>query len=140
MGDFLQQCANDAWEVIRGRKKIVGNRIIDNPIVEEENKEYGWIDRQGTFYPVEFGAHQALASSYVLKMIRKGDLSFVDAQMTDAGDWLIDKGWVLIHKPYQTLKITRCETTRLTNRQKEFLFDYLNERGLNTEAEMILNE
>ena len=29
MGSILDQCANDAWDVIRGRKRIIGNTIID---------------------------------------------------------------------------------------------------------------
>lgn len=29
MGKYLDQCAKDAWDVIRCRKKIIGNKIIE---------------------------------------------------------------------------------------------------------------
>ena len=43
MGSILDQCANDAWDVIRGRKKIVGNVIID---INKEETEYTEKQRQ----------------------------------------------------------------------------------------------
>lgn len=42
MGYFLDQCASDAWDVINGRKKIIGNKIIDcreNNNVEIKNMD-----------------------------------------------------------------------------------------------------
>ena len=50
MGKFLNQCANDAWEVIQGRKKIVGNRIIDcnkGEKIKNESKDFGWLAPDG---------------------------------------------------------------------------------------------
>ena len=44
MGEILDQCLKDAWDIVRGRMKIVGNRIIDVEDAEEpkKNKEvYG---------------------------------------------------------------------------------------------------
>lgn len=51
MGKYLDQCCKDAWDVIRGRKKIVGNRIVNIEVAEEienKNKEvYGWLAPDG---------------------------------------------------------------------------------------------
>ena len=72
MGKYLDQCCNDAWDVIRGRKKIVGNKIIDIEGVEGIEKKseevYGWLAPNGKFYPVEFGNHQACESEYHFKI------------------------------------------------------------------------
>lgn len=62
MGKYLDQCADDAWEVISGRKKIVGNKIIDSEI-KINREDYGWLAPNGEFFPVEFGNHQAWASN-----------------------------------------------------------------------------
>lgn len=56
MGKYLDQCADDAWEVISGRKKIVGNKIIDSEI-KINREDYGWLAPNGEFFPVEFGNH-----------------------------------------------------------------------------------
>lgn len=28
MGDFLDKCASDAWDIMSGRKKIIRNKIV----------------------------------------------------------------------------------------------------------------
>lgn len=73
MGKYLDQCADDAWEVISGRKKIVGNKIIDSEI-KINREDYGWLAPNGEFFPVEFGNHQAWASKYLLDEYRNGNL------------------------------------------------------------------
>jgi hypothetical protein len=129
MGKYLDQCCDDAWDVIRGRKKIVENKIIKIEDVEEiKNKneeEYGWLAPDGTFYSVEFGNHQVWASEYLLKLYREGKISYEQARLKDnddAGDRLIDMGWILIHNPHgYDFKITRNLSKRVTNKQKDYL-------------------
>lgn len=129
MGKYLDQCCDDAWDVICGRKKIVGNKIIkieDVKEVESKSKEnYGWLAPDGTFYPVEFGNHQAWAAEYLLKLYRKGKISYEQASRKDngdSGDLLTDMGWILIHNPHgYDFKITRNLSKRVTNKQKEYL-------------------
>lgn len=145
MGKYLEQYSKDAWDVIKGRKKVIGNKVIEVSPMEdtEENKEkteYGWLSPDGTFYPVEFAKHQVWASNYVLKLCKNEDISFDEAPKSDAGDWLVDRGWVLIHNPYKTLKITRNPVGRLTKSQKEFLYEYLSQRNRNEEANKIISE
>lgn len=138
MGSILDQCANDAWDVIRGRKKIVGNAIID--IKEEEieytektETEYGWLSPDGRFYNVEFGNHQAWASEYLLHLYRENKISYAEATIKanqNAGDILTDMGWILIHNPSKTLiKVTRNESKTITKSQKEFLYNFYIEHG-----------
>ena len=129
MGKYLDQCCEDAWDVIRGRKKIVGNKIIkigDVKEVESKSKEnYGWLAPDGTFYSVEFGNHQAWAAEYLLKLYREGKISYEQASRKDngdIGDLLTDMGWILIHNPHgYDFKITRNLSKRVTNKQKEYL-------------------
>lgn len=129
MGKYLDQCCNDAWDVIRGRKKIVGNKIIDIEGVEGIEKKseevYGWLAPNGKFYPVEFGNHQAWASEYLLKLYHDGEISDEQARLKDngdVGDLLTDMGWILIHNPHgYDFKITRNLSKRVTNKQKDYL-------------------
>lgn len=126
MGKYLDQCCNDAWDVIRGRKKIIGNKIVNIEVAEEiknKNKEVcGWLAPDGTFYPVEFGNHQIWASEYLLRLYRDGEISYVQARREDNGDLLTDMGWILIHNPHgYDFKITRNLSKRVTNKQKDYL-------------------
>lgn len=54
MGKYLDQCAKDAWDVIKGRKKIIGNKIIECNLtdknIESQEENYGWLAPNGTFY------------------------------------------------------------------------------------------
>lgn len=146
MKSILQQCCDDAWDVIQGRKRIAGNKIIDVKQVEEFSEEskqsdYGWLSPNGTFYPVEFGNHQAWAASYLLSLYRSGKISYEQSNLRNkgnAGDSLVEMGWVLIHNPSRfSVKITRDETKRITQSQREFLYSYLCEHGENEKAERL---
>lgn len=128
MGKYLDQCCEDAWDVIRGRKKIIGNKIIDIEDVEEtvnKREEYGWLAPDGTFYPVEFGNHQAWDSEYLLRLYHEGKISYEQVRCKDngdVGDLLTDMGWILIHNPHgYDFKITRNLSKRVTNKQKDYL-------------------
>lgn len=144
MKSVLEQCCDDAWAVIRGRKRIIRNKIIDveqsSEAEEEVNmSDYGWLSPDGTFYQVEFGNHQAWASYYLLSLYRDGKISYEKAKLRnngDAGDSLIEMGWILIHNPSRlSIKITRDETKRMTQSQMEFLYNYLCEHGETEKAE-----
>lgn len=132
VGDILEkildQCCDNAWDVIRGRKRIIGNKIINvtNAFVDANNEEqYGWLAPDGTFYSVEFGNHQAWAGEYLLNLYREGKISYEQARINDNGDiggLLTDMGWILIHNPHgYGFKITRNLSKRVTNKQKEYL-------------------
>ncbi len=45
-GRILDQCTKDAWDIISGRKKIVGNKIVpcrDDKKEEKKENDYGWL-------------------------------------------------------------------------------------------------
>jgi hypothetical protein len=136
MGAFLNQCCEDAWEVIRGRKKIVGRSITDFQDKEksETQQEYGWLSPNGKFYPVEFGGHQSWASQYLLK---EGDLKEEDPC---AGDILIERGWILLHNPcLNNIQVTKSNKN-YTKKQKDFLYDYFIKYGMGNKANEIIME
>lgn len=128
MGKYLDKCCEDEWDITRGRKKIKGNQIIETEDVEEiENKnkeEYGWLAPDGTFYPVNFGSHEAWTAIYLLKLYRQGKITYEQVRRKDngyIGDLLTDMGWILIHNPHvYDFKITRNLSKRVTNKQKEY--------------------
>lgn len=143
MGSILEQCCNDAWDIIRGRKKIVRNTIVD--IKEEEPEyedraeiEYGWLSPDGRFYNVEFGNHQAWASEYLLHLYRENKITYEEVKIEanqNAGDVLVNMGWILIHNPSNMLtKVTRNESKTITKSQKEFLYDFYIKHGYNEKA------
>lgn len=137
MGRILDQCANDAWDVISGRKKIIGNTVVD---IQEEYEpadkaetEYGWLAPDGVFYPVEFGNHQAWASEYLLCLYREGKITYEQAKIEanqNTGDVLVNMGWILIHNPSNMLiRVSRNESKAITKSQKEFLYDFYLKHG-----------
>lgn len=143
MESILDQCCKDAWEVVRGRKRIVGNRIIDveknsDNRENSESYEYGWLSPKGEFYPVEFGNHQAWASDYLLSLYRNGKISYEESRVRNngnSGDLLIEMGWILIHNPSrQCIKISKDESKRETKPQREFLYDFFYKHGMAEKA------
>lgn len=146
MGKFLQQCADDAWDVIQGKKKIVGNKVVevvDDDIVEKET-EYGWLEPSGKFHPVEFAKHQTWAAEYLLGLVRDGIIPPEEVKLGNrksCGDLLTERGWVLIHNPSQyNIKITRNSSKRLTKAQVDYLYDFLRKHGKEKEANELYNE
>lgn len=103
MGKYLDQCAKDAWDVIKGRKKIIGNKIIECNLtdknIESQEENYGWLAPNGTFYSVEFGNHQAWASQYLLNEYRNGNIELECDE--DPGDELCELGFILLHSPHK---------------------------------------
>lgn len=55
-----------------------------------------------------------------------------------AADYLVRRGWVLLHNPSQGIAIpTRDLTRKYTKAQKEFLYDYYMQRKCTREANAI---
>lgn len=143
MGKYLDQCAKDAWDVIKGRKKIVGNKIIECNLTDEntegQEEKYGWLAPNGIFYSVEFGNHQAWASQYLLNEYRNGNIELKCDQ--DPGDKLCEMGFILLHSPHRyDFFVTRDYKKRITNKQKEFLIDYFEKRNMNQWLEKLYQE
>lgn len=139
MGKYLNQCADDAWDIICGKKQIVRNKIVptDNIISNKNDKEeYGWLSPDGTFYPVEFAKHQYWAAIYIKKIRKSGGI--VDTTMVpdkEPGDYLIRHGWVLLHNPHNYgLKVTSDPIKSYTKSQIDFLYNYFMRHGMEDKA------
>lgn len=113
-----------------------------------EVAEYGWLEPDGTFHGVEWGEHQEWAQNYMNEKFPKeamdGDIDLqtkCNVGLIGAGDWLVERGWVLLHNPSQGIAFpTKNPVKEYTKAQKEFLYDYYMERDCKKEANAIWQE
>ena len=117
---------------------------------EEEHStgDYGWLAPDGKFYEVDWGNHQEWAQEYIEENFPEvAEDDDADMQMKcnvgliGAGDWLVERGWVLLHSPSQGIAHpTKNPIKRYTKAQQEFLYDYYMERGKEKEANAVYDE
>lgn len=113
-------------------------------------KDYGWLEPNGTFHAVEWGDHQEWANDYLDKNLTQEERFAAMVEINASGmvknspdvigaaDYLVRRGWVLLHNPQQGIAIpTRDITREYTKAQKEFLYDYYMERDCKEEANAI---
>lgn len=131
-----------------------GSNMLDEFMerVHDENKysteDYGWLAPDGTFHEVDWGEHQEWAQNYIDEHFPEvNDDSKVDLQskcgvgLIGAGDWLVERGWVLLHSPSQGIAFpTKNPLKRYTKAQQEFLYGYYIERGKKKEANAVYPE
>lgn len=121
-------------------------RMLDKE--EHSTEDYGWLAPDGTFHEVEWGNHQEWAQNYIEENFTEvADDSEVDLQakcgvgLIGAGDWLVERGWILLHSPSQGIAFpTKNPIKRYTKAQQEFLYDYYMERGKEKEANSVYEE
>lgn len=121
-------------------------RMLDEE--EHSTEDYGWLAPDGTFHEVEWGNHQEWAQNYIEENFPEvADDSEVDIQvkcnvgLIGAGDWLVERGWILLHSPSQGIAFpTRNPIKRYTKAQQEFLYGYYMERGKEKEANSVYKE
>lgn len=121
-------------------------RMMDKK--EHSTEDYGWLEPDGTFHEVEWGNHQEWAQRYIEENFPEvAEDDDVDMQtkcnvgLIGAGDWLVERGWVLLHSPSQGIaKPTKNPVKRYTKKQQEFLYDYYMERGKEREANAVYEE
>lgn len=112
--------------------------------------DYGWLEPDGTYHPVEWGNHSEWAGEYAethypfrsnADMYWKTDANGIRHHYV-GGDFLVYVlGWVLLDNPMQGIASPKYDETRgLSKKQKEFLFDYYIDRGLNERASALYNE
>lgn len=115
---------------------------------EHSTEDYGWLEPDGTFHEVKWGVHQEWAQNYMDEkfpeeaMNRDINLQTkCNVGLIGAGDWLVERGWVLLHNPSQGIAFpTKNPMKRYTKAQKEFLYDYYMERGKEKEANAIYGD
>ncbi len=121
-------------------------RMMDKK--EHSTEDYGWLEPDGTFHEVEWGNHQEWAQRYIEENFPEvAEDDDVDMQtkcnvgLIGAGDWLVERGWVLLHSPSQGIaQPTKNPVKRYTKKQQEFLYDYYMERGKEREANAVYEE
>ena len=111
---------------------------------------YGWLEPNGTFHPVEWGEHQGWAHHKVLELgfLGEDEDTWTDTSCTvhyrwtgEEGDILVDRGWVLLHSPSLGIaQVTQNDVKPLTKAQKDFLFGYYADRGKHDLAQKYLEE
>ena len=109
-------------------------RMMDEE--KHSTEDYGWLAPDGTFYEVDWSEHQEWADDYIQEYYFEDWLK-LPCKCNDSGDYLIDKGWILLHNPSQGIAIVTGNSWKYTKSQKEFLYKYYIERGLNKEANII---
>lgn len=113
---------------------------------EHTTEDYGWLEPNGTFHEVEWGLRQEWATEYVKENFPE-EYEEIGMQMNTGtgliaeGDFLVERGWVLLHSPSQGIaQPTRNPVKRYTKAQQEFLYDYYMERGKEREANTVYQE
>lgn len=112
----------------------------------DTSEDYGWLEPNGTYHPVDWGCHADWAEKYLNEhnrsyknepdLYQQLDDNNKLKHLYNAGDVLVFKlGWVLIDSPGQGLGYPTCDPTKgFTNAQREFLFDYYTKRNRSKEA------
>lgn len=121
-------------------------RMMDKK--EHSTEDYGWLEPDGTFHEVEWGNHQEWAQRNIEEnfpeVAEDDDVDMqtkCNAGLIGAGDWLVERGWVLLHSPSQGIaQPTKNPVKRYTKKQQEFLYDYYMERGKEREANAVYEE
>lgn len=93
--------------------------------------DYGWLDRNGDFHPVDWGEHQNFAYQWLKEHDELPEDEFGERLFHgNEGDILIQKGWILLHNPALGVATPTYEpSVHITRKQKDFLFDYYTQRN-----------
>ncbi|MEG2617783.1 MAG: hypothetical protein RR998_08470 [Oscillospiraceae bacterium] len=122
-----------ASAMVSSASAMVSSFIQNERAEREHGPAYGWIAPDGTFYPVEWGNHQEWARRYFQEK-RGCDLFELPLdERNTPGDVLAEKGWALLHNPGLGVPVI-TNAKRLTNAQRDFMFDYYTRRGIDTAA------
>lgn len=113
---------------------------------DDTSNDYGWLEPNGTYHPVEWGEHAKWAAAYLDEHYPYENEKFANLyfrtgpdgkrQYINNGDVLVySLGWVLIDNPSQGLGRHTCRPHYpMTKAQKEFLYDYYTKRKMTHEA------
>ena len=147
---YMKYQVNDAWkeygyddsifpDVAASEPSPLLDDVFDRILNSCADDDYGWLEPDGTYHPVEWAHHQNWARHY----LKEQNHSLMLDSMTRGcapGDLLVEQGWVLLHNPGQGLARPTYNTARgLTKKQKEFLFDYYVKRKKETLANEYFN-
>jgi len=128
-------------ECCSGLLKSFMKRMNDKE--EHTTEDYGWLEPDGTFHGVEWGEHAKWADDWLQENLTEEEYEETDCKyrLYNAGDALVDRGWILLHNPSQGIAFpTEKENHKRTKAQKEFLYEYYMERKCYSEANEIWKE
>ena len=129
---------NTFEEVDRVLGVHIGNQEhteLQETVEELGQNEYGWLSPTGKFFAVPWAYHQEWAYNYVQEHFCADEVRIFYKNSNGvsperSGDFLLDRGWILLHSPQQQeAHVTQNEIKPLTKAQKEFLFDYFTLRN-----------
>lgn len=115
----------------------------------DTDDDYGWLEPNGTFHPVEWGEHENWAQNYAKDNMSHDDWfqastpseNSIIGVITTYGDYLVKQGWILLHNPAQGIAlITKSPDKPMTKHQKEFLYQYYIDRNQHKTANEIWKE
>ena len=112
--------------------------FIKQAMIEQKHDDnYGWLEPDGTFHPVDWGEHQDFARKIALE---KGWITEDEVCLCGGeGDRLAERGWILLHSPARGVPVVTVDPEkRITKAQSDFLYGYYTDRGLRDEAEKYL--
>ena len=138
-GYLLKRFERESGRLIEGDDEPVVSPMLESfmqqaKIEKQFEDNYGWLDPLGNFYPEEWGGHHVWAEKKV------DELGF-RAKGVSGDTELAKRGWVLLHSPSRGIPVVSMdETRRLTKPQREFLFGYYTDRGLDKEAKKYLED
>lgn len=147
MKETGQEIPEDEYELSDALQSYL-DRMLDEE--DHSTEDYGWLEPDGTFHEVEWAEHQNFAEEFIREHMTEEDWiaagihqpgQFMSDSLHTFGDYLIERGWVLLHNPSQGIAFpTKKPEKRYTKAQKEFLYDYYMERGREREANEIWEE
>lgn len=129
--------------------------VVDRITSDDRDDEYGWLEPNGTYHPVEWGDHAKWAAAYLDEHypfipgpngchaeLYYRNLPDGTREYINNGDVLVySLGWILIDNPGQGMGRHTCRPDRpMTKAQKEFLFDYYTKRGATREANALYDD
>lgn len=106
----------------------------------DTDQDYGWLEPNGVFHAVPWGEHYDWAADYLESHLTEDQLEEQNVLM-DPGDFLRQKGWVLLHSPHQGIARTSIHPTKqCTKAQKDFLYGYYIDRNHTDLANQIMQD
>lgn len=104
----------------------------------DTDEDYGWLEPNGTFHVAPWGDHYQWAYDYIQDHFATDHVMTPD-MARDPGDYLLQKGWVLLHSPSQGIARPSIHPTkRYTKNQQDFLYGYYIDRDKSDLANQIM--
>ena len=102
--------------------------------------EYGFLSPSGDYTTADFGEHEVLAHDIIINKGWKEDYFKNNPSLT-AADYLVQRGYVLIHCPslWGRIEVTGGDRPK-TKAQREFLYDYFMTLGEKERANEYIKE